>query len=123
MNISSLTGQHVANSAEELRSILADRHDGRFGTFWISAEMFPVLVVGINDGLAWLNYIPGDEEAGFLSQGDRPKGEPDVEFLDDDGQPDFRPASCVILTSLAEHAVDEFFATKKLPTCVRWLEL
>lgn len=123
MNVSSLTGQHVVNSVEELHSLLANRHDGKFGAFWMSPDIFPALLVGINDGLAWLNYIPADEEAGFLSQGDLPKTEPDVEFLDENGQPDFRPASCTILTSLAEQAADEFFTTKKLPTCVRWLEL
>jgi hypothetical protein len=123
MHVSSLSGQHVADTTEELRVLLSGRHNGQFATFWLSHDKFPVLLLGINADKAWLNFIPADEDPGFLSQGDLSSDLPPVEFVDDDLQPDLRPANCVVPLSTAEQAVVEFYETGKLPAGVSWLRL
>lgn len=113
----------MADDAGGLLSLLRERHQGRFGVLWISPDRYPVLTVGINGEHAWLCFMPDEETAGFLSQGSVPPDLADVEFMNDDLQPELRPATCVVPVLTAEEAALQFFRTGVLPQGLDWLEL
>lgn len=123
MHISTIHGVVIVGTVEEVRAQVQRREANQFGAFWLDHSEFPALMLAFNGELAWANYIPGDEEAGFLSQGDYPDGADDIAFLDLDGQQDLRPAYCVIPAALAEQAAVEFFKTADRPPNIHWIAL
>lgn len=123
MYLSTPTDQRNVETIDALLSALRERQKGQLAAFWMDHNEFPMLFVGVNQGQAWLNFIPESETPGFLSQGSLLSGEPDVEFLDMDGHIDLRPSACVVPLSVAEEAAVEFFTSQSLPKCVNWLEL
>jgi hypothetical protein len=123
MNIVSLHGQLVVNSDVELSHALKKRFKSQFGTFILSFEICPYLLIAFNGTQAWLNYFVSEDHPGYLSQGSLPFEGKYVEFLDEDSAIELRPTSCVVSSEVAEKAALEFFYNQSLPNCVHWIEL
>src|SRR5882762_8084548 len=63
---------------DELERVLTKGRKSAVNAFWLSHgdDIYPVLGLLLKGNLAWLNYLPEDKDAGFVSLGEVPEIDP-----------------------------------------------
>ena len=81
------------------------------------------MTLAVKGDLATLHYMRNNEDAGFVSVGGILNPDEDVIFKMDERNDFPVRGDAVLPFSNAFNAAKEFFHSKKLPTCIEWLEI
>ena len=129
LQIDDMGGPHQVEDLSGLEAVLGRRHGaGRVNHFWIghAGDHFPLLTITVTGDLAVVNYLPGPDDAGFLSQGDLEDLEPrglTVFHIDTPEQEHPFPNEAVVPFASAVAAAKAFLLDKRLPPSLKWLKL
>jgi hypothetical protein len=129
MKVTDINGIYEPTNLHELETILMRRHGSGYNSFWLSRgdEEYPTLSLLVKDGLATLNYVPEENDAGFRSGGnlaDLKAGEMTTFSINSNRADDVVVLNDAVLPfSAALQAAKEFFASRALPQSIEWLRL
>jgi hypothetical protein len=119
---------HLANSIEEMKTLLQRRNENGFNSFWLSHDdvPYPKMALLVNAGLAIVHYFPKEYVAGFQSVGNLLDLEGEStrfaisKYSADDA---YLPNTAVVSFSDALRSAKEFFGSEKMPQTIEWYEL
>lgn len=96
----------------------------KYKEIWIDTADGQHMSALINSDKGILMYMPGDEGNSFTSRNSDYSGDVDeeVEFLLDNGQPDYYPLSWCLPIEIVEQALEYFKQENKLPSFIIWHE-
>ncbi len=129
LQIDDMGGACRVEDVSGLEAALGRRHGaGRVNNFWIGHgdDHYPLLTITVTGDLAVVNYLPGPNDAGFLSQGDLEDLEPGgltVFSIDTPEEEHAFPNQAVVPFASAVAAAKAFLLDKRRPSCLRWLKL
>ena len=116
---------HITD-AHEVETALIKRYEG-INEFYLTTENqgFPLLCILVNHGLAFLHFIPGEGNPGFISQGNVPglKANESTMFFTSGPSETPMPNTSVVPFTTALSAAKEFFEFEHQPRSVNWFEL
>ena len=123
MQIRAFNEELQASALEELRHVLTQRHEGKFGSFWLVRNDGTRLAVLVNADEACVHYFPRVDHPGFYAIGDSGEWEIQVLFLAENYEPMEVPRAMVVRVGAANAAAEEFFLSSKMPPLFNWVEL
>src|SRR5258708_24352385 len=128
MRVYDFNGPYEANSIQDLETLLMRRDGHGANGFWLSHEsaLYPTLSLLVKDDLAYLHYVPKENEAGFRSVGKMASvlpGKMTTFFINKDGDQITVLNDAVLPFSAALRAAKPFFFSTELPQSVQWLQL
>jgi hypothetical protein len=129
MKVIDFDGVHEARNIDYLEVILRTRHGSGVNSFLLShgSEAYPALSLLVKDDLAYLNYLPRENDAGFASAGKMPglkPGELTTFSISENPGDDVNVLNAAVLPfSVALQAAREFFLSKDLPRSIEWTQL
>ncbi|MBA4032005.1 MAG: hypothetical protein C0478_14095 [Planctomyces sp.] len=95
-----------------------------FENHWLNSSDGQSLCALINGDLGWLMYLRYEGDSGFSSRNPDYDGPPDaeIEYVLDNGQHDFYPASWAIPVTVVRQGLEHFRQKNEKPPFVVWNE-
>lgn len=127
MMIEHFYGKEQCNQLDEITTVLQKRTDKEVNEFIIYGQTeFPCMMVLVNKEYACLHYLDEEGSSGFRSLGDCANLDEEgssVFYTNTDTEEIWEENLAVVPFSTALLAVQEFFQTGAIPTCIEWDEL
>jgi hypothetical protein len=121
-------GDHMIYHQDALESRLLIRDDAHCANrFYLynDDQAYPLLDLWVKDNMAVLYYFNQADEAPSISQSNEylHLGERVSFHEDPNGEATGLPSSAIVSIKKAIMAAKEFSETKRIPTCIEWLDL
>lgn len=123
MRLATLDGDVEVDTLEELRRYTSQRHHGKYGAFWLSENKWPAMAIMVNGGDGFAHYFPNENDPGFQPVPRNEDWENVTVFLAENGEETEVSRALVWPTATVLEAFEEFFVTRRMPSCLTWEEL
>jgi hypothetical protein len=125
MRFSDMSVEKIIDDKDELECALNKRYGGlNYIVLGDAISNYPMLIIMVNEGLAWLYFLSDEEHVGYYSVGSIPGLDPHqkTRFVSPGPQDEERRNDELVPFSSALLAAQQFFADGRIPTCIQWRE-